>query len=254
MTYHLGFLLLLALQVGSDRSVNPHSTSDDIVRGEKLYMGTCAGCHGPTGDGGKGANIALPKLSRAPDERALFRVIRGGIPGTEMPRAWQMTDREVWQIAAYVRTLGKVQAQPVTGNAGRGAELYRIKGNCAQCHMVAGQGGRMGPDLSEIGARRSVSYLRQSLTDPEADFPANFLQVRAVTRDGRKLNGVRLNEDTFSVQFRDFSDRLYSFFKHELAELHRDKGKSPMPPYRGVLTETEIEDVVAYLVSLRGAQ
>ena len=82
--------------------------------------------------------------------------------------------------------------------------------------------------------------------------PDSFLQVRLVTTDGRRLTGVRVNEDPFSIQIRDFSDRLHSFWKSELAQLDKDWGRSPMPGYRDVFTAAELDDLVAYLVSLRG--
>jgi cytochrome c oxidase cbb3-type subunit III len=120
--------------------------------------------------------------------------------------------------------------------------------------------------LSAIGARRGPDYLRTVLLYPEAEIPDtftsyrrviympdNFLQVRVVTADGTRITGVRVDEDTFTIQLRDDADRLYSFRKDELRELHKDWGKSPMPAYRGVLSESEIQDLVAYLLSLQGA-
>jgi cbb3-type cytochrome oxidase cytochrome c subunit len=125
----------------------------------------------------------------------------------------------------------------------------------------------MGPDLTEAGARRSAAYLRQSLLEPEAEVPEtfavyrrvitmpdNFLQVRVVTADGTTITGVRLNEDAFTIQIRDYADRFHSFRKDELRELHQDWGKSPMPSYRDAFAGHELQDLVAYLVSLRGAQ
>ncbi len=248
-----GALLVCSLALAQAPAPNnPHTTPEDVARGERLFQGACASCHGPRGDGGRGANLAVPRLSRAVDDAALFGIIQNGIPGTEMPKAWSMTDREIWQVAAFVRSLGRIPRQPIAGDPAGGEKLFRSKGNCAQCHLVAGQGGRMGPELTEIGARRSAGYLRTAILDPEADIPTSFLQVRVVTRDGRKIIGVRLNENTFSIQIRDFSDRLHSFWKSELVELNKDWGRSPMPSYRGVFTAAELDDLVAYLVSLRG--
>jgi putative heme-binding domain-containing protein len=220
--------------------------------GAKLFFGHCAPCHGPNGEGGRGPSLARPRLRRAADDQALYGVIRGGVPGTEMPGAWQLTQREVWQVVAYIRTLGRVAPEAVPGEPSRGRELFAGKGNCAQCHTVLGKGGRTGPELSEIGARRSAAYLRASLVDPEAAVPEGFLQVRVVTKDGRRITGIRLNEDTYTIQVRDLSDRLHSFLKDDLKELHKDKGKTPMPSYKGVLSAAELDDITAYLASLRG--
>jgi len=86
----------------------------------------------------------------------------------------------------------------------------------------------------------------------DVSLPENFLFVRVTTHDGRSAAGVRVNEDTFSIQIRDASGNIESFYKEELQELHKDWGKSPMPSYRSLLSQAELEDVVAYLASLRG--
>jgi putative heme-binding domain-containing protein len=152
----------------------------------------------------------------------------------------------------------------VPGDPQRGAEIYAAKGQCAKCHIIRGEGSAYGTDLTDIGRRRSAAYLRRSLLEPNADvpqsfsprteagLPQNFLYVRVVTRDGRDFSGARVNEDTFSIQIREAPGRVRSFFKSDLAELHKDWGKSPMPTYAGALTTDEIDDLVAYLVSLRG--
>ena len=102
--------------------------------------------------------------------------------------------------------------------------------------------------------RRLPRHLRASITDPEADVPRSFLQVRVVAKSGRTITGERLNEDSFSIQLRDYSGNLHSFLKQDLAEIHRDRGKSPMPSYKDKFTGTELDDLIAYLVSLREAK
>ena len=231
---------------------NPFAAPDDIKRGEQLFMGQCAGCHGPKGEGGRGAVLAQPRLRHAADDESLFLVIRDGIKGTEMPAGYALTTRETWQAAAYVRSLGRLAPEAVPGDATRGREIYRAKGNCSRCHIVNGEGGSLGPELTEIGARRSAGHLRAAVLDPETTLPEGFLQLRLVTRDGRRITGVRLNEDTFTIQVRDLGGRPYSFVKDDLKDLQKDIGKSPMPGFRGVLSATETDDLVAYLVSLRG--
>jgi cytochrome c oxidase cbb3-type subunit 3 len=233
--------------------------------GEGLFRIHCAPCHGLDGAGGRGPNLAVRKLPRAPDDDALASVISLGIPGTEMPGT-RMTADENRQLIAYIRGLGRSQAAQIHGDRANGERLFWSKGNCGQCHTVGPRGGRLGPDLTEIGTSRGPDHLLESLLDSEADvpdtftayrrvifMPDNFLQVRVVTRDRRQITGVRVNEDTFTIQIRDSSDRMYSFRKDELRELHKDWGKSPMPSYRGVLSDTEIQDVIAYLMSLQGA-
>jgi len=233
---------------------NPHTTPADLKNGQQLFLGQCARCHGPKGEGGRGAVLAQPRLRHAPDDESLFLVIRDGIKGTEMPAGYAVDTLETWQLAAYVRSLGRMAPETVPGDRTRGQELYGSKGHCSQCHIVNGQGGSLGPELTEIGSRRSAAHLRAAVLDPASTLPEGFLQVRLVTREGPSITGVRLNEDTFTIQLLDLNGGLHSFFKEDLKELQRDTGKSPMPSFREVFSAPEVDDLVAYLVSLRGNQ
>jgi len=228
-------------------------TPEDLAAGERMYRTQCAYCHGTRGEGGRGATLARPRLLHAPDDQSMFNVIANGIPDTEMPGHW-FTDREIRQLVAFVRTLGRVGPQKVSGDAASGEKLYTGKGRCASCHTIGGRGGAIGPDLSDIGARRNLAYLRESLINPEAAVPEGFLEVQLAARNGRGITGVRLNEDTFSIQIRDLSGNFRSFFKTELAELNKRPGKSPMPSYSNVFTQSELDDIVAFLDSQRGLQ
>ena len=157
-------------------------------------------------------------------------------------------------MLAFVQTLGRVAPQKISGDPASGEKLYASKGKCARCHTVDGRGGAIGPDLSDIGARRSVNYLREALLKPESAVPADFLQVELAAHDGARITGVRLNEDAFSIQIRDLSGQFRSFWKSELAELNKQQGKSPMPSYQDLLSAAEMDDMIAYLDSLRGAR
>ena len=264
------------------------SSARESTQGESLYQAHCAGCHGPKGEGGSGPTLAVPTLTRAANDEELRKIIAEGIPGTEMPRS-RLNQEQIQQLAAFVRKFGQSSAERITGDPKRGQELYRTKGGCVQCHTINGRGGALGlalrralqqtcechtingrggalgPDLTDIGLRRGARHLRVALTDPEADvpksynlyrteisIPENYLEVRVVTKEGRRISGVRVNEDTFSLQLRDSANRVLSFFKSDLAELHKDWGKSSMPSYREVFSPEELNDVVAFVASLRG--
>jgi len=246
------WLLAVQMTVSGAPTERPKVTAQEVARGRALFEAQCAYCHGAGGDGGRGANLARPVLRHAPTDEALFRVVNRGIPGTGMPGN-AMSARETWQIVAFVRSLGRVSRQPLPGDAASGAQVYQANG-CASCHTIQGRGGAFGPDLTDGGVRTSPAFLRESLLDPGADVPAGFMQVRAVTREGQRLTGVRVNEDPFSVQFRDAAGVLYSFFKNELTEFAKEEGRTPMPGYRGRLTATALDDLVAYLVSLEGSR
>jgi cytochrome c oxidase cbb3-type subunit III len=250
----LGFAALLLFQQGvldlPNVNKNPYTAADDIALGKKLYGGLCAGCHGPAGDGGKGTNLATAVLPRAQNDLGLYRIIRYGLPDTEMP-AHNRTPREIWQISAYVRSLGNIEGERTSGSAKRGAELAKGKGGCLQCHVAGGTGGHLGPPLDGIGRRRSATYLRTKLVDPAKELAANFALAQLTTKSGQRLSGVRLNEDTWSIQVRDMSSRIHSFWKEDVAELKVEE-KTLMPSFRDRLAAQELEDIVAYLVQMRG--
>jgi cytochrome c oxidase cbb3-type subunit 3 len=244
------WLLAFQMTVALEPTARPKVTPQEVARGKTLFEAQCAYCHGADGDGGRGANLARPTLRRAPTDEALFRVINRGIRGTGMPGN-AMSARETWQVVAFVRSLGRTPRPPLPGDATRGAEVYRASG-CATCHTIQGRGGPTGPDLTDIGVRSSPGFLRQSILDPQAELPNDFRQIRVVTRDGRRLTGFRVNEDPFSIQFRDAAGAFHSFFKDELSEFVAEGGRTPMPSYRERLNPKAVDDLVAYLVSLEG--
>ena len=248
------FPALLLLQTLALPAVdnNPYTTPADVAQGRKLYLGRCAGCHGPGGDGGKGANLATPTLARATGDSSLYRIIRSGIPDSEMPRHL-MTEREVWQVAAFVRTLGQVERPALAGNVQSGRQLVAGKGGCLQCHAIAGEGGHSGPALTTVGMRRSATWLRAKLLDASTEIAPEFRTVRLTTRTGQTVLGVRVNEDTWSIQVRDMGGRVQSFWKTDVSGLKLDRA-TIMPSYRDRFSAAELDDVVAYLAGLRGAQ
>jgi putative heme-binding domain-containing protein len=168
-----------------------------------------------------------------------------------MPPAWFLTDDEIANVANYVLTLGSVPREKVPGDATQGASVYE-RARCGMCHTMAGQGNSLGPDLTEVGARRGASQLRQTLQHPDSTLPDGFLIVEAVLPSSDTIRGIRLNEDSFSIQIRDLSGRFYSFRKADLKELKKLRGITPMPSFESTLSAVELDDLVAYLAAQRG--
>ena len=182
------WLLALQMTVPLEPSARPKVTAQEVARGRALFQAQCAYCHGADGDGGRGANLARPALRRAPTDEALFRVVNRGIAGTGMPGN-AMSARETWQVVAFVRSLGRVTRQPLPGDVARGVQVYQANG-CASCHTIQGRGGAIGPDLTDVGARSSPAFLRESLVDAGADVPSWFhagagRHARGPAPDGR---------------------------------------------------------------------
>jgi cytochrome c oxidase cbb3-type subunit 3 len=239
--------LTLLAQASPARS--PGEALAERDAGEQAFAVQCAYCHGPTAEGAIGPALTSPQLRWAPDETTLAQVIRNGIPGTGMP-ASAVSESQARQISAYVWSLGHRNRSAAHGDVRRGQEIFEGKGRCVQCHTVAGRGGALGPELGNIGARRDVDELRNSLVDPDAVVVVGFVKTRVTTADGTTLTGVRLNEDSFSIQIRDTSNKFHSFWKSELRQIEKELDRSLMPSSRDTLSADEREDVVSYLISL----
>ena len=231
-------------------SVSAQSPSTPVSPGQALFRSNCAFCHGLTATGGRGPNLVSGELTHAFTPEAMKKVIRSGIPGTSMPAFSDLTDEQLGQIADFIHSLSAhtVKQGPVAGNAEHGKEVYAANG-CAGCHQIDGNGSVFGPDLSRIGAARPAEYIRQSIVDPSADVPIESEGVMVVTNDGKQITGVMVNQDTFTVQLRDQSQRFRSFRKDQVREV-KQLTKSLMPPYQS-LFPADLQDLLKYLTTLR---
>lgn len=226
--------------------------ANDIAAGKRIFESQCAWCHGANGAGGTGPTLQTSTLRHAANDRSLVDIVRTGIPGTDMPGfTTVLTERTAWQTAAYVRTLGRSAARPAPGDAKHGAALYESAG-CGACHVVAGRGTTIGPELTSIGALRGPSHLRESIVNPSATHPAGYLVVRAKTTAGREIRGIRLNEDVFWIHIRDAGGTVHVLQKSDLSALDRELEATLMPSYASRFSAAELDDLIAYLATLRG--
>ena len=254
--------LLVVLLIGNWPASAQNAT--ELEKGKQLFLGMCSRCHGIGGGGGEGPNLNRPVLTHAADDQALAAVIRDGIPDRGMPKVRRFTDAELHAMVIYIRSLSQNTAVAVTGNPEKGSAIYQRSG-CSSCHIINGAGSSFGPELTSIGAHRAPDYLRQAIVDPAATLPRGvmafpghgfneFLPVRLVTRDGHEVRGVRVNEDSFTIQVKDAGNQLYSFRKADLQQLDKQIGQSLMPEYKSKFAGSDLDDLVAYLSGLGGAK
>ena len=223
----------------------------DIEFGAGLYGENCATCHGANGDQIPNVDLRSGRFRNASTDRDLRRIITTGIPDTPMPPG-AYNAAELTGLVAFIRTMGDVDPGTLTvGDAVRGQAVYNGKGDCASCHRIRGQGSRLAPDLTDVGSVRSAGALERSLLDPTGAMLPKNRSIRAVTQDGRTVTGRRINEDTYAVQIIDEQERLVSVDKTTLRE-YTVITTSPMPSYGDQLTEQELSDILAYLLSLKG--
>jgi len=158
---------------------------------------------------------------------------------------------EIAGVAAFVRTLANVPPEVLPGDPARGKAIYARSG-CSACHILAGEGSGYGPELTEVGARRGSLRLRETLQNPAKTIPEDFLLVEAATNSGQTIRGIRINEDSFTIQLKDQQRRIYSFRKSDLRDLKKLRGETPMPAYGATLSTAELDDLINFLASQKG--
>jgi putative heme-binding domain-containing protein len=236
---------------GQDRA--PQYFQSDIQYGAQIFVSQCASCHGENGDMIPGVNFRAGQFKRVLSDNDLRQTITNGVLGTAM-QPFTFGASELTGIVSYLRNMNSFSAGGLlVGNPARGRALFEGAGNCVSCHAVNGQGPRVAPDLGDIGALRTAELIHRTLLDPAASMlPANR-PVRAVTLDGKVINGRRLNEDTYTVQLIDEQEHLRSLSKADLREFTVLKS-TPMPSYKDKFSAQELADLEAYLLSLRGVK
>jgi putative heme-binding domain-containing protein len=238
-------------------------TPPDLEDGKQQFAQNCSTCHGVDAGGQEG-----PDLHGAPEslgDTAVQGIIRRGIPGTAMPSFSTVTDKQAADIVAYLRTLsGTATSEKTIGDSQKGEAFYNSSG-CSTCHMIDGEGGSIGPDLSRIGASRGPTNLKGRLQDPGANLPqvgggifggsvTQYLMFRAVEKNGHAVEGIRVGEDSFTIVLRDAGGKFHGLWKPDLRSLEKEPGKSFMPSFKDTLSDAQMDDLVAYLMTLKSAQ
>jgi putative heme-binding domain-containing protein len=264
----LAGLLAVTAGAGADDK-NPFAGDAKAAKlGEYQFRINCAFCHGLSArGGGRGPDLTKAQKRHGNSDADLFRTISQGVPGTAMPAGVNggigvgMTEEEIWQVITYIRSIQvKAPAVPL-GNPGNGKELFYGRARCGTCHMVEGKGGRLGPDLTDAGSMRSVESLVDSVRNPSRrlaqrmkeaakEFPQEYETVMVTTPEGKKIIGVTLNEDNFSVQMMDADEKIYLFEKGKLKSFEKSR-ESLMPPYDAkTLSDKDLNDLVTYLLTV----
>ena len=229
---------------------NPHATEADIEAGARVFQRSCSLCHGADGTGGDGPDLTRGVFRHGSSDAALFRNILTGIPNSGMGGIYQ-PDKKIWQVVSYVRSLSRGGGDAeVPGDPSRGRRLYLSRGSCSDCHRLNGSGGRLGPDLSDLGWRRAPAHIRASIAEPSESMADEYRTVEVRTTGGNSVRGVLRNEDRHSIQLFDEFENLRSFAKADLTAVDKP-GESLMPPLGSFFRGRDLDDLVAYLYSLR---
>jgi len=245
---------------------NPFAgNSQAIAQGELAYNQNCTSCHGPNGGAGEIGpeivhNLSVP-LRGELDDNQILEVIRNGEPGTVMP-AWKgkLADDDILKIGAFLHSLrGTAIDNPLAGNVAHGGEVFWGKGQCGSCHMLGGKGTFKGPDLTNIAAERKSNLITDALTKPNhrvygdggvhlRALPAmdTYDAVHVTLGNGRTVDGVLLNQDSYSLQLMGDDNQLHLL---DRSRINSVANKPPLMPtdYDKRLTKDEFADLMAFL-------
>jgi len=263
------FVILLIAGLAFAQEHNPYAGHPKMAKlGEFQFRINCAFCHGlGARGGGRGPDLTRASKRHGNSDADLFNTINNGVSGTAMPpngttgQGVGMTNEEIWQVITYLRSVENKAPATSVGDVKHGKELFYGDANCSGCHMVQGKGGRLGPNLTSVAGIRSPEYIVDSVRNPSRriaqglleatkEFPQEYETVTVVTANGKEIKGVALNDDSFSVQLMDASEKLYTLEKDKLRSFTMSR-TSMMPAYdTALLTDQDLQDIVAYLISV----
>jgi cytochrome c oxidase cbb3-type subunit 3 len=226
-----------------------HSTPPPafIDAGRKLFQNSCSACHGPSGAGGHGPSLAEGDRIRNLSDAQLLQSIQKGVPGTDMPPS-SFSEVQIRQVGAFVRSLSAPAIESsVPGDPEAGRSLFFGKAGCVSCHMIRGEGGLLGPDLSDAGMHMTLGQMRESLLQPDKRIADGFQGITVVTQAGERIEGIAKNQDNYSLQLLDKQGHLHLLAKSELKTIQMSD-HSLMPNDFGTrLSPAETQNILSYL-------
>lgn len=231
----------------SAQSMRALRTPEAVERGRKLFGTACSGCHGPHGEGGRGPKLSEGDLVRGAKDERLFSSIKNGVPGTDMP-PFPLPDDQIREILGFIRDLSAPAADAVVaGNPETGRALFTGKAQCNSCHRIHGQGGFLGPDLTNIGATRTLLQLRSSVLKPEVRGDGEYQGVRVSLKSGRTFEGVVRNATNYAFEFQDKDGNLRPLSAEEIGEIVYRKASLMPSGYGSKLSSEEVDNLLAFL-------
>jgi putative heme-binding domain-containing protein len=238
----------LFAQHKADDEAKKHPFMGDEARieaGRKLYLGSCAGCHGPEGAGGRGPSL-IQRVSWHPvTDKSLYETIQKGVGA--MPGANLAEDR-AWEVAAFVRSLTSPAIEvSTTGDAKAGEQLFWGEAGCSGCHRIGGKGGMKGPDLTLVGRTSTLPRLRRSIVDPDAEWTLGFERASIVMRDGSRVQGFVKDRTNYEIQLQQADGSLRSVLVRQVESLEITRPSAMPKDYRSRLSREQINHLVSYL-------
>jgi len=184
--------------------------------------------------------VMMPPLGRSTADSQGAELMSRWI--AEMPEDKALAEAALNPMSAYEDAVDG-------GDPQRGRVVFFETQKCINCHHIGQQGGDVGPDLSDVGARTKPEYLLESIVDPNAKIAEGFKTEVVMTASGQIVTGVVQSEDQYELVVAD-ANNTHKIEKDEIEE-RRTSEVSTMPSMANVLTVDQVRDLLAYLRTLR---
>ncbi len=147
--------------------------------------------------------------------------------------------------------LAEYQTALYGGNGWEGRKIFNnnAAAQCVRCHVVGGQGGEVGPDLTKIGETLSREKILESLIAPSARLAPGYGYISVTLKDGQEASGILAKETEDELIITTSDAEPLEIAKARIAS--RQNMPSSMPPMGTILSKREIRDVVEYLANLK---
>ncbi len=167
-----------------------------------------------------------------------------------MPSFSSLDAPTIKALVKYLRVLqGKSEGAAMPGDPAAGKTIFFGKARCSQCHLAAGSGGFLGPDLSTYARRRPPEEIRDAIIKPATLPGLNRSEVTVTPHSGPPLTGVLRNDDNFTLQLQSSDGAFHSVVKKDVASI--TYSKMPLMPtdYGTTLSPAELNDLISFLMS-----
>jgi cytochrome c oxidase cbb3-type subunit 3 len=221
--------------------------------GAQLYSSNCSLCHGADGKGGgRGPAIATMRNVIAMSDADIAGVVHNGNASQGMPAFPDLGDAGTRAVVRYLRTLQGVSTAPlpvkVTGNTDAGRALFFGKAQCSSCHMVKGQGGFLGTDMTTYAQGHTRDEIVQAIVKPDTQLLPTARVVQVKTKAGLTLVGVVRSEDSMNLTLQTEDGRFHFLTRSGLSAINYTDHSLMPHDYGTRLTPGELDDIADFLI------
>ena len=246
---------------------------EQVTSGELLIMNkkSCLGCHQLNEEGGRiGPNLNRSSFNYTPEWiYAWISNPQAFHPGTKMPNLG-LEPQEARAISAFLSSFEPEaddeeeeaevgipedwkQYLSATGDASRGEKIFNNAegtANCAKCHLVKGEGGSVGPELSIVGTSRTREFLLESVLAPNEVITAGYKTIMILTKDRKFITGIKVNEDESGFDIVDKEGKNRHIPREKVKKFKTQKISTMPGNFKDLLEVQEVADLLAYLGTL----